>query len=57
MDTPMLADQEKLTFINWADTGCCLKDLQRLMINKDGCQERESREFMLSVCLDVDKLY
>ena len=35
------------------DTGCHLKNLPRAMANRDN-GERESREFVLSTCLDND---
>ena len=36
MNKPVLADQQKLTFINFEDTGCHLKDLPRTMADKIG---------------------
>ena len=45
MNTPVLADQQKLPFISSVDTGCHLDDLSRAIIDKN---ERESKESMLT---------
>ena len=43
MDTPVLADQQRLTWINCMDIGCSLEDLPRAMAYRDGRWERESQ--------------
>ena len=40
MDTPVLADQQKLTFISCVDTECYLEDLPSAMVDRDVWQER-----------------
>ena len=37
-----------------ADTGCCLDDLQRALADREGLQDRKSKEYVLSVRLDDD---
>ena len=37
MDTPVLTDQQKFTFI---ETECCLENLPRVMTDRDGWPER-----------------
>ena len=39
MDTQVLADQLKLTFISTVDTECCLEDLSRVMTDRNKWQE------------------
>ena len=41
MDTPVLDDQHRLTTVMW-DTGCSLKDLPRVIDNRDKWRERKS---------------
>ena len=44
MDTPVLADQQKLDVHQfYADIGYILKDLPRVMVNRDGWQEGVKR--------------
>ena len=52
MDTPALADQQKLTFISsvWTLDAIERNCLERRLIGMDG--EKELRESMLSACLD-----
>ena len=51
MNTPKLASQQGLTFINYLDTGYSLTDLP---IGMD--DERESRESVLSAKIDDDEI-
>ena len=52
MDTLVLADQQKLTFIICADTGYCLQDLNGWLSGQDG--KIEWRESVLSAIFDDD---
>ena len=52
IDTPVSADWQKLTFICCVDTGYHLEDSS---IRMNG--GRESRESMLSACLDDDEAF
>ena len=52
MDTSVLANQQKLTFICSSGTGCHLVDLRKAMDYMDG--GRESKESVLSVHLDEE---
>ena len=54
---PVLTLQLKLTFINCVNTGCRLEALLRVITNKNGWWERESRESVLSACLDDDNTH
>ena len=50
MDTLVLADQQKLTFISFCvDSGCCLENLSRVMSDRDRERERE-RERIEGIC-------
>ena len=49
MDTSVLADQQKIT-----NTGCHVKDLPRTMVGMN--DKRDSRESVLSACLDYDDI-
>ena len=47
MDTPVLAKQLKLTFINTVDTGCYLEEWSRAMTDRD-----DRKEGIKGICAD-----
>ena len=54
MDTPVLANKQKLIHQLCADTGCCLEDLPSVMADRDTRQDIKSKESVLSACYDDD---